>query len=736
LNSSLPSFLARLLAVVCALPLLCGTAVAQDEQDPLLIHFGFSGRARSNCWTPVLIESALNLTFQGEASIYPSGAGGAERGRFTTAVTLTASGSEGERERFWLYVRPDQGQLRVTAQLEGDRDLRLFEKEPMGSSRFADDTLVFLVACLPSGRPIGLQQELLKKYPLPKDKEHAPYSANYEAMQTNTRRLPNRAIGYDGIDTLLLLNPRMDRDLREDQIEAIMEFVETGGRLVMFVNRYWQQTSRSRLAEILPARFGPLVQLTDTSRLRQLAGRWTPEFKGDLFVPAMQPSGPTARVLVTCGNAPVVLAGTVGMGSVTVVGLDTESAVLQSWPHLPQLAAKLQGLTPRPAPEKGTTGRGFMVGESPERFIIPKSRFGSVAFVWAIILMTLGYIFASGPLLHLVLRGAKRLHWSWPVYMALSLAAAGASFLVVSAFRNRDTVCRVMTVVDFPADGRAAVGRSSYSLRFPDSSLYEVSLDTRKDAPHYVRQGWISLKPIGLGGLGGGLGVLQSGGKLFEYSPTLLSLDRLAVKSNQSRYFMSQWRSEVPTPFFADLRREDGRLRGTLRNTVGRVKFATLFGPQYTCATKGTVGPGDMVDLEDLSKKLTADHLRSLADAVIDKEGGFGSFGAGGAHGDDANVSAKRIFRDVCLSSFYEFYRRSPAKERDSPLADGEVRYLISRNDAARRLDLSHLLDNGHGVLIGVAEIELPDALVVDGREVAADMGDRLVVFRQVVPIK
>ena len=671
------------------------------------------------------------MTFQGEASIYPSGAGGAERGRFTTAVTLTASGSEGERERFWLYVRPGQPQFRATAQLEGDPDLRLFEKRPMGARRFADDTLVFLVACLPSGRPIGLQQELLRKDPLPGGKEYGPFVHNYEAIQVNTRRLPNRAIGYDGIDTLLLLNPRMDRDLREDQIEAIMQFVETGGRLVVFVNRNWQQMSRSRLAEILPAQFGPLVQLTDTSRLRQLAGPWTPEFKGDLFVPAMQPKGPTARPLVTCGNAPVVLAGTSGMGSVTVVGLDTESAALQSWPNLPQLAAKLQGLKERPAPKKDTAEQGFLVGGCPEQFIVPKGRFGSVGFVWAIILMTLGYIFVSGPLLHLVLRGTKRLHWSWPVYMALSLAAAAASFMVVSAFRNRDTVCRVITVVDYPADGRAAVGRSSYSLRFPDSSLYEVSLATRKDAPPYVRQGWLSLKPIGTGGLS----VLQSGGKLFEYSPTLLSLDRLAVKSNQSRYFMSQWRSEVPTPFFADLRRQNGRLRGTLKNTVGRVKFAALFGPQYTYVIRKNLEPGGIVTLDSRGSP-TADHLRSLADAVIGQEGSFGSFGAGGAHGDDANVSEERIFQDVCLSSFYELYRRSPAKERDSRFAGGKVQYLIRRNDAARRLDLSHLLDNGHGVLIGLADIELPDELIVNGRQVAADTGDRLVVFRQVVPIK
>ena len=92
------------------------------------------------------------------------------------------------------------------------------------------------------------------------------------------------------------------------------------------------------------------------------------------------------------------------------------------------------------------------------------------------------------------------------------------------------------------------------------------------------------------------------------------------------------------------------------------------------------------------------------------------------------------IFQDICLSSFYEFYRRSPVKER--PDGDKKRRYHVSRNDAARRLDLSHMLDSGYAVLIGVAEIELPDGLIIDGREVVAETEDRLVVFRQVVPIK
>ncbi|NIA20731.1 MAG: hypothetical protein GWP05_01915 [Anaerolineaceae bacterium] len=725
MKSSLRSFPARLLAIVLALPVLSAAAVAQDEQDPLLIHFGFSGRARNNCWTPVLIESALNLTFQGRASIYASETGSIERGRFSTPLTLTASGSEGERERFWLYVRPEQGDFRVTAQLRGTQDVRLFEKRPMGPLRCSTGTKVFLVASLPSGRPIGLQQELLKAYLLDDKSKYMPYAYDYEVIQA-------RAIGYDGIDTLLLLNPRMDRDLREDQSEAIMKFVETGGRLVIFVNRYWQQTSRSRLAEILPAQFGPLVKLADTSRLRQLCGPWTPEFEGDLFVPAMQPKGPTARVLVTCGNRPVVLAGTVGMGSVTLVGLDTDSAVLQSWPKLPQLAARLQelkrGLTPRPPPEENTTEHGFMVGERAEQFIASASWFGSVAFVWAIILMTLGYIFVAGPLLHLVLRGMKRLRWSWPVYMALSLAAAGASFLVTSAFRNRDTVCRTMTVVDFPADSRAAVGRSNYSVRFPDSSLYEVSLDTRQEASHYVRQGWITLAPTDRGGLG----MLPSSGKLFDYAPTLLSLDRLAVKSNQSRNFTSQWRSDLARPFFADLRREGGQLRGTLRNTVGKVKLATLFGPSKTYVIRPDLEPGGAVRLEGRGKS-TATYLQSLANNIIDQNRGMLSAPVGPSEAHPRKLR-EWIFQDICLSSFYEFYRRSPVKERDD--GNNKQRYLISRNDASRRLDLSHVLDSGQAVLIGVAQIDLPDALIIDGREVVAQAEDRLVVFRQVVPIK
>lgn len=705
---------------------LAGQSPVRAQGQPLNIQYGFGDLARPNCWTPVLIESNLDILFQGEAAIYPAGASGTEPGEFRAPVTLTSIGAEGEKERFWLYVRPGQGQFRASAYLDGDNGIELFSRQALGAGTLDDSTCVFLIAYGPSGRPLGLQSAILQRLVLTDGSEYRPYRHDYQAVPIVTRHLPNLVIGYDGVDALVLLNPRVERDLREDQIEAITQFVEQGGRLTVFVNRNWQEMARSRLAEILPARLGPLSQIRDAEPLRLMAGRMAPDIEGELFVPAMLPVDPSCRVELACDNRPVIIRRTVGMGSVVLVGLDSESDALQRWPAAPVMSARIQQLKEYPMPENKVGHSTFVIGEFPDQFVIPGGRFGSVQFVWAVILMTIGYIFVAGPLLHLLLRGMKRLHWSWPAYMGLSLIAAGASFAIVSTVRNRDTLCRTMSVADFPSDGREMVGRSLYSLRFPDSALYDVALQTKRGA--------IALRPSGTG-----LGVLPTTTRRFRHSTTLLALERLAVKSNQSRHFTSQWRAAgIPLPVVADVRQSEGTasLSGTLIGGDRTIREAVLVADDVCYVFSGGIKAGKTVDLDKATARRTVDELRRWADKYIDEGSSFGMMPTTPDEVNQRGI-ADKVYRDVRLASFYEKHRRNPPDLRVNRFSMSEkVRDLISRREVVRALDLTHVLDAGQAVLVGMADLDVPDGLTVNGRSAHSEGDDRLVVFRQVIPIR
>jgi len=713
--------------VATALAVLAASAVGQGrghaQRPPLEIHYGFADRARPHCWTPVLIESALDMQFQGEAVIYPEGAAGAEPGEYRTPVTLTSSGADGERERFWLYVRPGAGPFRASAYLDGPGGVQLFDRQAMGGSSkpLSDSATVVLVAYGPSGRPLGLQAAILHRQKLADGREYRPYAHYYDAVPIATGQLPNRAIGYDGIDVLVLLNPRIERDLSEDQVRAIIQFVEEGGRLVFFVNRNWQEVAGSPLAEILPATLGPLAPIADTEPLRRMAGEGAPAIQGELFVPAMVPAGPECRVELACGGRPVILRRAVGMGSVVLVGLASESETLQKWPAAPALEVAIHRLKEQPIPPEDVQMSSFVVGRQPDQFIIPGGRYGSVHFVWAILLMTLGYIVVAGPLLHLVLRSIQRLHWSWPAYMGLSLAVAGLSFAVVSAVRNRDTQCRTLTVVDFPCDGRAMVGRSFHHLRFPDSSLYDVELEARRGA-------------IALRRNTAGFDVMPTTPQRFRHSPTLLAVERLAVKSNQSRHFTSQWRAEASAPVTADIRLWGNTLSGSLIGGNRDIRQAVLVADgTYYEFPKG-IKAGQTVSVGTVRRQETSELLKQWARWYLDEATTFGMVAPGNLEDVTAQGISNKVYRDICLASFYERYRRHPveaARDRFQMLVLG----VIGREASVRAMDLTHVLDAGYAVLVGVADLELPDGLIVNGRKARCDAKDHLVVFRQVIPI-
>ncbi len=680
--------------------------------------YGFSGRSRNDCWTPVLLEVPPGVAggnFDGFAWIEPSS--GSQRGRFRQPVVLTAAeeGSErvGRADRFWLYVRPGPGTFRGTAFLEGERRQTLFAREPMGRSSLLEDGLVVLVA----GPSLGVEAIVESEARLADGTEYHPFRDDYDVARCSVARLPDRAIGYDGVDVLVLVNPVVGRRLRDEQLAAVSDFVETGGRLVLFVNRHWQQLQRSRLADILPADLGPLAPLTDLRGLRRLPGPEAPPIPGRLSAPTMRVK-PGGSVLVSAGGKPLVAERLAGTGRVTLVGLDASSPALRQWSGLPGLVSGLLRLQPAPPPRANLLGSA-VCGEAPRRYTRPRGVFGSAAFFWAVLLLTILYILLVGPVLHLLLKKLRRLDLSWPAYLSLGLVAAGACFGVVSAVRNRAVVTSTFTVVDYPADGRAAVGRSWHAIRFPNSSLYQVALEASRG--HLALESPSEL-PVA---------VLGSGGRVFDYAPTLLAVEDLPVKSNQFRYFEAQWRHEGTAPMAARLRQTRTGAAGTLEVEQGPVRRTVVVGPKRVVEL-GRLGSGQTVRLgRGRATFPLAEYLRKLAEETAGEDSlvPFGGMPRAGATGEEsATASHAEVFREVCLSTFFERYRRSPLEAEDERRSRG-----LNRNALARRLDLSHVLEAGYAVVIGEAEPDVPDGVTVAGR--APDDLKRLVIFRQVVPL-
>jgi len=78
-------------------------------------------------------------------------------------------------------------------------------------------------------------------------------SVGVDVQMVSPRTAPDRALGYQGADVLVWLNPEPERLEEFAQRKAIEEYVRGGGHLVVAVGAEWQRLSGSFLERILPA---------------------------------------------------------------------------------------------------------------------------------------------------------------------------------------------------------------------------------------------------------------------------------------------------------------------------------------------------------------------------------------------------------------------------------------------------------------------------------------------------
>ena len=727
--------------------LLVAVAARADDEPKVRVTFGFGKMQRADCWTPIMVEVPQGYAgdFDGQAVILPSGSGGAEPGRFSVPVQLTSAegGAAGGYDRFWLYVRPGSRPFSGAAHLAtkgGSFKKELFPASELTGGMLPESKTVIVEAGMPSlgiqDKVVGLTVNLSKAPAAPETV--MPYAEHYEALRADVRSLPDRAIGYEGIDVLVLIDPRVDTDLSAAQVEAMDGFVRGGGRLLILLSRPGQVPAEHPLTDLLPARPDRLVGARDLQPLQRMVTPITVQRKdqppfaaptpaapqGEATVLVLDPQ-PGSRVICRLNEGPVVVERPLGMGSVCLAGLDLRSPAVRSWEGLPLFMASLLRMVSEPGSDLDVP-----CGRRAEDWLAVTSG-GSAAFFWAIVLLTIVYMIVSGPVLYRLLKARGRRGLAWPLYMAISLAAAVACFGIVSVVRNRKVEARGLTLADFPADGSPAAGRTLCNLRFPDSSLYDLRLAAPSGYVAKASSTSLSRKFLG------------SGRQQFDYDlapgpaggPSI-SIRGLAVKSNQYRDFTARWQAPLPPPVeVVGLRRDGQGFAGTLRPTCN-IRGMALITAEAGCLLKGGLDSGRTIDLRPgVSAETAAMFLKELAAELLDSHGGMLTYPGGPsspAQGDGPAADME-VLSDAILASCYTVYRRHPVGPPKLQFGN-ESQATLSRTAWARPLDLSHLLDLGYGLLIGLAEIDLPDDVTINGRR--PDERRRLVIFRQVVTLE
>jgi hypothetical protein len=557
----------------------------------------------------------------------------------------------------------------------------------------------------------------------------------------NPSTLPTHELAYDGVMGLLLTGRNLPN---EAQSAAIDDWVRRGGRLYLSLG---MPPAEFRAAPI--ARRIPLEIAADLLPTRELTSLETYAGKSVRIVPPGQRvlipkiAFATGRTLAGHRAEPMLVEVPLGLGSVTLLGMDVTQAPLAGWVGAPDLLRRMTSFDrssenqPSQRQQLGSSG----ITDIASQIAAAQEEFESVSRIspWWVIGGLFVVLALVGPLDYwLVDRLWKRPLGTWisfPIFLAASAAVA-----VWAAGSNNGTqpLLNQLDIFDYDAAAEFVRAQHWMTLYSPQTRRHDLQCRPRwtnwsagAAAPSQLALGWSGLPESTFGGMyGSNSSGLQFGQTRYEIASFAGLVSGLPT---------AQWSTSELTA------ESSGRCAGLVESTLESTASGRLSGTVLHHL------PGDLADwflaYENRIYRMPeedSDEVRPLAAqqvfridqrSVIQRElrGYLTRTRAQHVGGAGKMTGSNQL---VVQQTDYDPLSRDLA--RILPLLSfhaeaGGKSYTGLRNDMRAELDLTPLLDLDRAVLIGFLQAPAAEMLVDGG---AAPSGRRLTLVRLVLPVE
>jgi hypothetical protein len=472
------------------------------------------------------------------------------RTRFGTAVDLPT----GSHKTYRLYAQPPG--------FGREMEISLIS----GTSTVATTKVAFTLH-QPDQLVVGIVAE--RPGEIISDLDLLPNQANVAPLTVDLglADLPERVEAWGILDRLIWQDTDSSQ-LGPLQLEALRGWVAGGGRLVIVGGTAGPATLSAIPDALLPYRPGATTDVAPGT-LGALLGE-IPAGATDL--PALTGTLAGGSALASVGEQAVAAERAYGSGNVTLIGFDPTASWLAGTPQA-------EGLWRRLLPARAA---GAPVIGDDSQIVSAASQLPSLALPQIEVLIAIlgAYILLIGPINYLVLRRLDKREWAWITMPLLIVAFAVGAYGFGTFLRGSDLIVNEVAIVrgapgTTEGTAQAYLGvfspaRDTYQLRVPGGALLSSP---------------ISGDFFGGDGTSASLDVLQG-------DPARVR--DLAVGFGTLRTIRAETAVVVPL-VQADLRLEDGRLRGTVTN-----------GSDETLQKPAVVLGGTVATLTDLAPGATA----------------------------------------------------------------------------------------------------------------------------------
>lgn len=382
--------------------------------------------------------------------------------------------------------------------------------------------------------------------------------------------LPTRVEAWGALDRLIWQDVDSTQ-LNSEQIAALRGWVAGGGRLIIAGGTAGPASLSAFPDAILPYRPTTTTDVAASS-LGALLGE-VPDDAKDL--PALSGTLTAGRALASVGDQTVAAERPYGTGAVTIIGFDPTAAWLSG-------TRPAEGLWRRLIPTRSAGGAAI---SDDSQIVQAASQLPTLALppVGGLIALLGGYILLIGPVNYLVLRRLDKREWAWVTMPALIAVFAVGAYGFGSLLRGSDIIVNEVAIVRGAPGATEGLAQSYLGVFSPSRGSYQVR----------VPGGALLSSPIsgdfmGVDGNQSSLDVLQG-------DPSRVR--DLGVGFGSLRTIRAE--SAVTVPLIeADLRLEEGRLKGTVTNASDEVLKAPAVVLGGTVAKLSDLAPGQTASVD------------------------------------------------------------------------------------------------------------------------------------------
>ena len=495
------------------------SAAAAADLPAIEAHALLAGNARIGSWMAIQVHLVNDgPAVSGELRL----AGGTQgQTRFGTVVDLPTQSDK----TYLLYAQPPAfgSELEVIL-AQGD------QKVVSTKVKFAIHDATQLMVAVVAERPGGIVANLGL---LPNANQVAPL-----VMSLTPEDLPERVEAWGALDRVVWQDVDAER-LTPPQLEALRGWVAGGGRLVIAGGTEGPRTLSAFPDALLPYR--PVTTMdVPPAALTGLVGVLP---KDAASVPALSGELIDWRALATVGGRVVAAERTYGSGQVTLLGFDPATAWMTD-------SKAAQGLWRRLLPARTSSALTFA---DDSMLVSAVSQLPSLALppIGGLIALLAAYIVLIGPINYLVLRRLDRREWAWLTMPVLVVVFTVGAYGFGTALRGNDVIVNEVAIVRGATGAADGTGQIYLGVFSPSRGQYQLQ----------VPGGALLSSPIN----GDVFGATGAASQLDVLQGDPARVRNLDVGFGSLRTIRAETAVTVPL-VDADLRLEDGHLKGTVRN--------------------------------------------------------------------------------------------------------------------------------------------------------------------------